>query len=226
MLRVKDLPLDDRPREKLKFSGPQNLSDSELIAILLRTGKQGKTVIDLAKELLKTFETLSHLSTQSINSMTKLSGIGNDKAVTLLAAFELSRRISSKNRWFSDIKITSPSDVAELFIPLLRNEVVENFIVICLNTSNQVIRYKKIFIGNLNSSIVHPREIFKFAIENNSKSIILIHNHPSGNLEASREDIAITKKLVEVGKIFEIPVNDHLIIAGDSYFSFVEQKLI
>jgi DNA repair protein RadC len=143
-----------------------------------------------------------------------------------LAAFELSRRIQVQSKWYSDKKITSPQDVADIFIPLLRDEIKEHFIVVCLNSANKIIRYETISVGNLNSSVVHPREIFKAAIENNSASIILVHNHPSGNPEPSNEDISITKKVVESGKIMDIPVFDHIIIAGSGFTSFVEKRML
>jgi len=225
MLKVKDLPIDDRPREKLILRGVQSLSDAELIAILLRTGTKGKSVIQIAQELVKE-NGLPSLASSSVASFTKNNGIGKDKAATLCAAFELARRVKFKDKWYSNVKITSPQDLAEIFIPLLKDEIKEHFIVVCLNTSNQIIKYETISIGNLNSSIVHPREVFKVAIENNSANIFLIHNHPSGNLEPSNEDIKITKKLVEAGKIFEIRVFDHIIVAGDNYTSFIEQKII
>lgn len=156
----------------------------------------------------------------------KISGIGKDKTATLLAAFELSRRIQSQKKWFSDKKITSPREVAEIFIPLLKDELKEKFLIINLNSANKIINYNIISIGNLNSSVVHPREVFKSAIENSAASIILMHNHPSGNCTPSEEDKKITKKLVESGKILDIPVFDHIIIAGNSYTSFVEKKII
>lgn len=224
-MKVKELPLDDRPREKLILRGAQSLSDSELIAILLRTGTKGKSVIQIAQELVKE-NGLPILASSTVASFTKNNGIGKDKAATLSAAFELARRVRFKDKWYSNTKISSPQDLAEIFIPLLKDEMKEHFIVVCLNTSNQIIKYETISIGNLNSSIVHPREVFKVAIENNSANIFLIHNHPSGNMEPSNEDIKITQKLVEAGKIFDINVFDHLIIAGDNYTSFVEQKII
>ncbi len=226
MLAVKDLPLDDRPREKLAMRGAQSLTDAELIAILLRTGKKGKSVIEISQELISGLGNLAVLSTKSINELTKVGGIGNDKAVTLLAAFEISRRILYQSRWVSDKKITAPAIAAEMFIPLFSHLDKENFVVICLNSANKIIKHEIISVGNLNSSIVHAREIFKSAIENKSASIILLHNHPSGNPEPSNEDIAITKKLVEAGKLLDIPVFDHIIIAGNRYTSFVEKRLI
>jgi DNA repair protein RadC len=223
---VKDLPLDDRPREKLSLRGSQNLSDAELVAILLRTGKKGKSVLEIARELISREGNLAILATKTVDSLQKVSGIGKDKAATLAAAFELSRRILSQSKWFSDKKVTSPQEIADIFIPMLRDDSKERFIVVCLNSSNKIIKHETISIGNLNSSIVHPREIFKVAIDCSSASIILIHNHPSGNPEPSSEDIRITKKIVESGKILDIPIFDHLIIAGETYTSFVEKRLI
>jgi DNA repair protein RadC len=180
----------------------------------------------MAQEIMNKETNLAQLASKTFSDLIKTTGIGKDKAATLLAAFEISRRILSQAKWYSQKKITSPANVAEIFIPLLRDELKEQFIVVCLSSANKIIRYEKISIGNLNSSVVHPREIFKVAIENNSASIILIHNHPSENPEPSNEDISITKKLVESGKIMDIPIFDHIIIAGNSYTSFVERRLI
>ena len=224
-LTVKELPLDDRPREKLLLRGAQSLSDAELVAILLRTGRKGKSVIEIARELISSEGNLAMLATKTVDSLQKISGIGKDKAATIAAAFELSRRILSQPKWFSNKKITSPQNVAEIFIPILRDDSKEKFIVVCLNSANKIIKHETISVGNLNSSVVHPREIFKVAIDNSSASIILIHNHPSGNPEPSNEDIRITKKIVETGKIMDIPVFDHLIIAGETYTSFIEKRL-
>jgi len=176
--------------------------------------------------LIKENRNLSVLASKTLSQLVQTNGIGKDKAATLLAAFEISRRIQSQSKWFSEKKITSPKEIADLFIPLLKDELKEKFLVVCLNSANKIIKYDIISIGNLNSSVVHPREVFKTAIENSSASIILIHNHPSGNKEPSNEDISITKKIVEAGKIMNIPVFDHLIIAGNSYTSFVEKRLI
>jgi DNA repair protein RadC len=223
---VKDLPLDDRPREKLLMRGAQSLTDAELVAIILRTGKKGASVLEIARDLIKSEGNLAGLASKSVDSLQKVDGIGSDKAATLAAVFEISRRIQSQSKLYSNRKITSPKDVADIFIPLLRDEQKEKFIVVCLNSANKIIKHETISIGNLNSSIVHPREIFKVAIDCLSASVILIHNHPSGNLEPSNEDISITKKIIEAGKLMDIPVFDHLIVAGDGYTSFVEKRLI
>lgn len=215
-LTVKELPLDDRPREKLLLRGAQSLSDAELVAILLRTGKKGKNVLEIAREIISNEGILAMLATRTVDSLQKIDGIGKDKAATLVAAFEFSRRILSQSKWFSNRKITSPQDIADIFIPILRDDIKEKFIVVCLNSANKIIKHETISIGNLNSSVVHPREVFKVAIDCSSASIILIHNHPSGNPEPSNEDLRITKKIVESGKIIDIPVFDHLIIAGET----------
>ncbi len=226
MNRIKDLPIDDRPREKLILKGPQSLTDAELLAILLRTGKKGKSVVAVAQEMISKEGNLAKLASRSLTDLKKNSGVGKDKAVALLAAFEISRRILSQEKWHSEKKITSPEDVANMFIPLFRDEVKERFLVICLNSANKIIKHETVSIGNLNASVVHPREIFKSALEQSAASIILLHNHPSGNPEPSNEDISITKKLVEAGKIMDIPIFDHIIIAGNNYTSFVEKRLI
>ena len=225
-MKVKELPIDDRPREKLMLRGVQSLTDAELIAILLRTGTKGKSVIQLAQELIQKSNGLNNLATQTSESIQKHLGIGKDKAATLLAAFEIGRRADSQKKLLSIRKITSPSDIAEIFIPMLRDKVKEEFYVVCLNTANKITKVELISVGNLNSSVVHPREVFKVAIENNSANIILLHNHPSGNCEPSNEDITLTNQMVDVGKIMNILVFDHIIIAGEKYTSLVEKRII
>jgi DNA repair protein RadC len=220
------LPSEDRPREKLKKLGAGSLTDAELIAIILRTGKKGKSVLTISHELVQKHTNLAGLVPLSLSDLKKISGIGEDKAISLLAAFEIGRRMQSQTKWSIDKKIAAPKDIAEFFVPILRDELKEKFLVVCLNSANKVTKFEAISVGSLNSSVVHPREIFKFAIENSSASIILIHNHPSGNLEPSSEDIAITKKLVEAGKILNIEVLDHIIIGGNSFTSLVERRLM
>lgn len=226
MGKVKDLPLDDRPREKLLLRGSQSLTDAELLAILLRTGTKGKSVVQVAYDLVERYGNLASLSTKSYSELIKTNGIKKDKAATLVAAFEIGKRTAIQSKWFSEKKITSPEDVAHIFIPMLKDELSEHFYIVCLNAANKIIRLDLISTGSLDSSIVHPREVFKVAIENSAKSIILVHNHPSGNPEPSNDDIAITKKLVEISKLMEITVFDHLIIAENKYTSFVEKRMI
>ena len=225
-MKVKELPLDDRPREKLTLRGAQSLSDAELIAILLRTGVKGKSVIQVAQELIQKSGGLNNLASQTSEAIQKQLGIGKDKAATLIAAFEISRRTDAQKKLFSVKKITSPEDIAEIFIPLLRDKVKEEFYIVCLNSANKITKIELISVGNLNASLVHPREVFKVAIENNSANIILLHNHPSGNADPSNEDISITRKMVEAGKILDIQLFDHIIIAGNHFTSMVQKRII
>ncbi len=225
MKKLKELPLDSRPREKLFQKGADALTDDELIAILLRTGTKGKNVLEISQELMLRYGDFTQLGKKTISELKEISGIGQDKAVTLAAAFEIGKRTAIQfSKISSSNKITSPEDVANIFIPILRDELKENFYVVCLSTSNSIIKYERISVGTLDASLVHAREVFKIAILNNSKSIILVHNHPSGNAEPSEEDFAITKKLIEAGKIINIPVLDHLIIAGGKFTSIIQRR--
>lgn len=225
-LKVKDLPLDDRPREKLILRGAASLSDAELLAIILRTGTKGKNVINLAREMISKNENLGMLATKSVSALNKFEGVGKDKAATLAAVFEIARRVETQQKYIKEKQITSPEDVASIFIPRLRDEVKEHFIVVCLNSANRIIKYEVISVGSLSSSVVHPREVFHVAIDNNSANIILVHNHPSGNTEPSSADINITRRLVDAGKILDINIFDHIIIAGNSFTSFSEKRLL
>jgi len=220
------LPLDDRPREKLILKGAGVLSDSELLAILLRTGIKGRSVVEVARDLLEKHGSLANLATKPVAAIKKSLGIGDDKAATLAAAFELGRRIKFDDRWLSKTQIVSPKDVADVFIPLLRDKLKEIFYVVCLNSSNKIIRYEEVSVGSLNASVVYPREVFKAAIENSSANIILLHNHPSGNAEPSGEDIQLTRKLCQAGEILDIRIFDHIIIAGENFTSFADRGLI
>jgi len=222
----KSLPGEMKPRERMFAVGPENLSDQELLAILLRTGFKGKSVMQMAEELLASEGGLSGLSDNSLQSLSRKKGIKNEKATTLAAAFELSRRLLTKKRQIYDTPFTSPKVVADYFIPKFRDKLAEEFHVVLLNAGNMIKKDVCISRGNLDSSVVHPREVFKAAIDHLAKSVILVHNHPSGNPEPSRSDMATTKKIVESGKILEIPVLDHIIIAGNLYSSFTEKGLL
>lgn len=223
--KIKDWPENERPREKLMNLGPEKLSDAELIAILLGSGAGKITAVDLSKRLLMEYKGLNMLSEKSISEMRRMKGIGSAKAVKLLAAFEIGRRIASGGNIKKE-KIMNPSDVADYYIPLMRHLKKEVFKIVLLDSSIQIIKDVEISRGSLNANIVHPREVFKTAITESAASIILIHNHPSGNTEPSKEDIAITKILVETGKIVGISVYDHIIIGDTKYSSFAGMGLI
>ena len=204
---------------------PEALSDAELIAIIFGTGTQGRTAIDLAQSMFIHFGNLLSLARCDYSEFKKINGIGNAKAVTLSAVFELSRRIEIPP--FSEKKIfRSPEDIANYYIPRYRDSRIEVFKILLLNSANQIFREVVVSEGSLNLSIVHPREVFRLAITESAASVVLMHNHPSGNTSPSNEDIKITKQLVSAGDILGIRVIDHIIIAGNNFTSFVSLGLI
>lgn len=222
---IKDWQPDDRPRERFVKHGPSSLSDSELLAIILRTGTREKSAKDVGVELLDRFGGFSSLEKLSVSELNKIKGIGLTKAITLAAVFEIARRIKAAPFGSKKI-IRCPEDVTEHYIPQMRGLVVEEFRVLMMNTANQIIKDVIISKGTLNASIVHPREVFKEAVSVSAASIILLHNHPSGNTNPSKEDLKITQQLVEAGKLMDIKIYDHIIIAGDDFYSFARNRLI
>lgn len=216
---------DERPRERLLKNGAHTLSDAELLAILIKTGTKGHSALDVAKVLLQRFGSLTALISCDVSILRGFHGMGDVKAITLAAAFELSRRIQSEP-FDSRKSIRSPEDLAGLFIPRLRGIQQERFYVILLNTAHQIIREVLVSEGILNASLVHPREVFRMAIAESAASVILLHNHPSGNPEPSAEDLRITRQLVQAGAIMDISVHDHIIIAGETFTSFVARGLM
>ncbi|MCJ8006983.1 DNA repair protein RadC [Lederbergia wuyishanensis] len=219
---IRDFPVDQRPRERLINNGPESLSNHELLAILLRTGTKAESVIQLANRLLTQFGGLMWLRDAALEEMTNLKGIGQAKAVQIVAAVELGRRISNL-KYDERYVIRSPEDGANYVMNDMRFLTQEHFVALYLNTKNQVIHRQTIFIGSLNASIVHPREVFKEAIRRSAASIICLHNHPSGDPAPSREDIDVTKRLVECGKMIGIELLDHLIIGDKKYVSMKEK---
>lgn len=221
-LMIRDVHAQDRPRERLVNQGAMSLSNQELIAILLRTGTKQESVLHLSNQVLLHFEHLHHLKDATIEEMTSIKGIGQAKAVQLLAAIELGRRLSSKQ---TDTKYTirSPKDAASYLMTDMTSLKQEHFVVLFLNIKNQVMHKQTVFVGSLNASIVHPREIFREAVRRSAASIVCAHNHPSGNPTPSPEDIAVTKRLVEAGSIVGIELLDHIII-GDHQFISLNEK--
>jgi DNA repair protein RadC len=222
---IKAWPAEERPRERLLRLGPQALSDAELLAILIRDGTRDQTALDLARTILAQARNLRGLAARNARELTRLKGIGDAKAVALLAALEIGRRIEA----YEDPEICvlrTPADVAHRMIPLLRDRPTELFYVLALDAKNGLKAEVELSRGTLNASLVHPREVFKAAIDNIAASIIVVHNHPSGNPEPSREDVEITRQLVDAGKIVGIPLHDHVIVAGNSYTSLAEKGMI
>lgn len=221
-LKIRDVHEADRPRERLIRQGSQSLSNQELLAILLRSGTKEESVLALANRILMNFEKLHALRDATIEEMTAVKGIGEVKAVQILAAIELGRRLAQKemNERFT---IRSPDDAAHYLMPEMSALSQEHFVVLFLNTKNQVLHKKTIFIGSLNASIVHPREIFREAVKRSAASIICAHNHPSGVPTPSPEDIEVTTRLMEAGLIIGIDLIDHIII-GDHQFISMKEK--
>lgn len=222
---IKDWPADERPREKLLKHGPAALADAELLAILIRTGSGKSSALDLAKGILHEGKNLYGIASRSASELMRTKGIGKAKAVELLAAFEIGRRVEARKH-DEKLIVRSPDDVARFMIPKMRHLSNEEFVVLVLDAQNGLREEVKLTSGTLNASLVHPREVFKAAIDHRAAAIIVVHNHPSGNLEPSREDIEITHQLVEAGKIIGIPLHDHLIVATNGFTSLAERGLI
>ena len=228
---VKEWAPQEQPRERLRQHGAAALSDAELLAILLRTGTRSRDVVSVARDLLHAFndgvtgDCLIDIVGRDLRELEQVNGIGPVKAVTLAAAFELGNRVVA--RTFAERPlIGNPENIARYFIPRLRAIRKEEFHVILLNTAGEIIRDERVSEGNLNSSIATPREIFRTAIVESAASIIGLHNHPSGNPEPSSEDIAVTRQLVDAGRVLGIPLRDHIIIAGEKYTSLAERGYI
>ncbi|WP_286676558.1 RadC family protein [Peribacillus asahii] len=213
---------EEKPRERFLQDGPESLSNQELFALLLRTGTKEESVLQMANRLMDAFEELRLLREASIEELTAIKGIGEAKAIQLLAAVELGRRIHRVNNQERYV-IRSPEDGAKYCMEEMRFLTQEHFVCLYLNTKNQVLHKRTVFIGSLNASIVHPREVFKEAFRRSAASIICLHNHPSGSPDPSKEDIEVTKRLVECGKIIGIDLLDHIIIGEHKYVSLKEK---
>ena len=220
MYMIKDMPKFERPRERAIKLGVKSLSNYELIAIILRVGYKDKSAIDLAKLIINQLNRMSDLREKTIRELSKNKGIGATKAITLLAAIELGERVLNSKE--EKIQICSPLDVYELLKFDMLNLKQEVLFVLYLDVKTNLIAKRKVFIGSLNESLIHPREVFKYAVKYSSYSIILVHNHPSGDLEPSFQDLEVTKRFIEAGNLLQINVLDHIIIAGDGYLSIKE----
>ena len=224
-LSIKDWAIEDRPREKLIAKGLQSLSDAELIAILIGSGNREETAVELSKRILKSAgNNLNTLGKLNLNDLQKFKGIGDAKAITIVAALELGRR-----RKLSEIIekkiVRSSKDIFEFFHPILADLPHEEFWVVFLNQSNKIIDKYRVSQGGIAGTVIDVRLIMKAAIEKLASGIILCHNHPSGNLKPSKSDIDITKKLRDAGEIMEIKVLDHIIVTDESYFSFADEGI-
>ncbi|WP_077327230.1 RadC family protein [Virgibacillus siamensis] len=221
-IMIKDVPKEDRPRERMLKLGAGHLSNQELLAILLGSGTREESVMTLSNRLLMHFEGLNLLKDATIEELTSIKGIGTAKGVLLLSSLELGRRMS-QYKPSERYVIRSPEDGADYVMEEMRHLNQEHFVVLFLNTKNQIIHRQTIFIGSLNASIVHPREVYREAVKRSAASIICAHNHPSGDPSPSQEDIHVTRRLVESGKMIGIELLDHLVI-GDRKFVSLKEK--
>ena len=219
-LRIEDMAAEERPSNRLMSSGATSLSNAELLSIILKSGSVAENAINLSQRILSQFD-LKQLSAINAPQLMKIHGIKSGKAFQIVACFELARRLETFDS-SSKFKINSPEDVYRRLYPAMRESKKEHFVELCLDTKNQIIREDTISIGSLNANVVHPREVFRTALIESAAHIIVAHNHPSGDPTPSREDIDITKKLVETGKIMGIDVLDHVIIGDCRHFSMKE----
>lgn len=220
---IKDIPINDRPRERLINHGVKNISNEDLISIILKTGTKNKSVKDISNFVLKEFKDISNLKYLNINRLMKIEGIGKVKAIELIAAIELGRRVYLEKN-INEIKIRDSNDIYKIFNNILKYKQQEHFYALYLDSKNKIIEKKLLFVGTINKSVAHPREIFKNAYLTSASFIICVHNHPSGDPTPSKEDIVFTNNLIEIGKLNNIPILDHIIIGNNSYYSFFEGK--
>lgn len=225
MLKIKDLPESERPRERLFRYGSEMLSNVELLAILLGSGSKRENIMSLSSRIIHNNGGLNGIMESTLEDLININGIGKAKAAKLLAVVELSKRFRSF-RDGDSYKICNSKDAAMLVMKEMKLLKQENLMVIMLNTKNVVISVKRVFIGSLNSSIVHPREVFNDAIKKSSASIIICHNHPSGDPSPSNEDIKVTYRLKECGELLGIQLIDHLIIGNGKYISLKEKGIL
>ena len=220
-MKIKDLPKIERPREKMERYGAEKLTNSELLAILLRSGSKGVNVVELSKKILAKFSG-NGLAKASIEELKNTFGLGKAKACEIMACFELGKRLLQDKK---SCIILSPKEVWEE-LKDIRDNKKEHFVVFFLDSRNQEIKREIISVGSLNANLVHPREVFEPAIRYLASHIIIAHNHPSGDTEPSQEDLEITKRLAEAGKILGIEIIDHVIVVKDKFLSFKEKKLL
>lgn len=222
---IHEMPSDERPRERLKNHGASALSIAELLAILLRTGTKEHSAIGLAELLLRDFKSLRGITAATLDQLCSIKGIGNVKAIEIAAMGELGKRISLET-FREKPTIRGPRDVSNLLSPQLRDKTKEHFMAILLDTRNQVLKIVEVSIGTLDTSIAHPRDIFREAIISNASSIILAHNHPSGDPAPSKADLLVTQRLVEAGRLIGIDIADHVVLGDNRWVSFQERGLM
>jgi DNA repair protein RadC len=220
MYTIKEMPALERPRERLERVGAHNISTTELIAILLRVGTKNASAIEVAKTIIKETNQITDLQNKTVQELSSISGVGKTKAITILAAIELGKRVLNPES--EKTKISSASDVYKLLKDELSGLKQEVLVVLFLDLKTNLIAKKQIFMGSLNQSLIHPREVYKYAVKFSAFQIILVHNHPSGDPEPSIQDIEVTRKFIEAGDMLQIKVADHIVIGSNGYVSVME----
>lgn len=223
-MRLKELPKMEMPRERLIKYGAVNLSNEDLISILIRTGTKEDNVKELSSKILSKIKGINSLNDLSLGELTSIKGVGQTKALTLLAAIELGKRVYTASIE-EKVLLNNTEAVNKYFAPLIAKEAQENLLVILLDNKNRLLNYKIMFKGTSTSSLVEPKEIFNYAIRERAAKIIIMHNHPSGIVSPSKEDIELTNTINLSGRLIGIPLVDHLITSGDKYYSFYEELL-
>jgi DNA repair protein RadC len=224
-MRTTRLPPHERPRERLYWNGPAALADAELLALQLGSGSRGRSAVDVARELLATYGSLADVAARGPEELTRLRGVGPSKAARLAAAFELTRRLRAR-RPGTRVRLAAPAEVHAAYAPLMEDLKHEVFRVALLDAQNRLLRDRVVSEGTLSASLVHPREVFKAAIVESAAAVILLHNHPSGDPSPSREDVRLTRQLVECGRLLDVRVHDHVIIGHGGFVSLAERGLI
>jgi len=226
VLKIKSWAEEDRPREKLLNKGKSVLSEAELIAVLIGSGTRSISAVDLAKTILNhANNNLNSLAKYSVKDLTKFKGIGEAKAISIVSALELGRRRKDTCQE-KRIKINSSQNVYDVMKPDLLDQKLEQFWLVLLNRANYILQKIQISLGGISGTVADPKVIFKYALDNHASSIILVHNHPSGNLKPSEADIKLTSKMKDAGKLLEMPILDHLIFTDQGFFSFADQNYL
>ncbi|MFC1643624.1 DNA repair protein RadC [Chlamydiota bacterium] len=223
---IKNWPVEDRPREKLLNKGPKALSNSELLAILLRTGVNGTSAIDLARKIMKKFGTFRNMAHTDVRDWKDLKGLGSAKVAQIQAALEIGRRFREDEVSINKQKISSAEELVKILMPQMRDLKIEVFKVVYLDSNNRIIDLCDAAMGTVNHAMPIVREIIHSALQKFAVSIVCVHNHPSANITPSSEDKKFTKELCDAGKIMEVKVCDHIIIGDDSYFSFSDEGIL
>lgn len=222
IVKIKSIPVNDRPRERLLNNGGSSLNNEELLSIILGSGNRNKGVKDISNAVLEKIDCISDLKKLNYQDLIKIDGIGNAKACVLLSLIELSKRMNQSVISLNGLVFDSPDIIFDYYKDKFDSEMQENFCCVYLDSQKRIIADKILFKGTVDRSLVHPREIFKEAYLFSASSIICVHNHPSGIVEPSREDVFLTKMLKEVGDVMGIVINDHIIVGKDCYYSFFE----